>query len=96
MRLIQNFELINQVSDRSISSSQLREPLLFGNAVVGNDSLESGQRFNHRSHNGFGRMNPNYEGMRNTHLNNPFGRTFVIVNDHEDQGFFDIDTIISD
>lgn len=28
--------------------------------------------------------NGNYNGMRNFQLNNPFGRTFIIINDLED------------
>jgi hypothetical protein len=58
--------------------------------VGDDDSLEAGQRINHRHFRVPDSLNSNNnDGMRNFHMNNPFSRTFVIVNDienDEDQG----------
>jgi hypothetical protein len=51
------------------------------------DSMEDGQRINHRHYRNLQEPNqPNHgnNGLRNLNLNNPFGRTFVIINDMED------------
>ena len=51
------------------------------------DSMEDGQRMNHRNFRNFqdgDEPSRGNSGLRNLRLNNPFGRAFVIINDLED------------
>lgn len=66
------------------------------------DSMEDGQRINHRHFRNFHEPempSRGNAGLRNLQLNNPFGRTFVIINDldeHEHLGYINHYTLSFD
>ena len=54
--------------------------------MIENDSMDDGQRINHLHLENFQEADVasrNNGDLRNLHFNNPFGRTFIIINDVE-------------